>query len=672
VNSKPGVCGTFKGYTPDFYFQKHIKITGSVYRFMPLANGFPSFRLVMAIAFALAGLWPCSTGAFNAVVAFGDSYTDTGNMPSSPPDYWNGRFSNGPMWIETFSQNLGFAYNAGNNYAVSGTETGDLGGQINNFPGTDAPNDVLFGIWSGNNDFGNHLNLGTSDSAWNTQINNIVAGLVQASDLLFQKGARNIVLFNQLDLTKFPFMTRYYSASFRNYIRGKITTFNSRLSAALPNLINTHPGMQVYLIDMYSDFNYLLSNAASYGFTQTALDALDDPALSDKSFTGPGSNYVYWDLEHPTSKTHSLIAGYVVSALPPPTTPPTIGFSSPVSGTQFTAPATISMTANVTANGWPIHYVSFYHDGVFLAQVNTAPYTVSWSSVLAGSYSLSTQVNYGSAQTANSGALAVSVGAPSGAPPPVPWAHQDIGSVGQVGSAYLGTNGVFSVIGSGADIWGAADGCHFLSQSFSGDGSIVACVTSIQNTDGFAKAGLMFRESLDPGARHAMQFITPANGIGFQSRLITNGTCAYVAGIGTNTPYWLKLQRQGTNFQGFASPDGTNWTLVSSTTISMSSNIYAGLAVTAHNNSALNTATFARVQVGTAAVPTLAIGRQADGTVQITLTGTVGAQYRCDASIDLMTWSPIATNINNGGTIQVIDTEATALPQRFYRGVLLR
>src|SRR5205823_2706198 len=100
---------------------------------------------------------PSSSCAFTALVAFGDSYTDTGNAPSSPPSYWNGRFCNGPLWIENLSQTLGFSYNPGNNYAVSGTESDELGIQIAAFPGTSDPN-VLFAIWSGSNDFGNHLN----------------------------------------------------------------------------------------------------------------------------------------------------------------------------------------------------------------------------------------------------------------------------------------------------------------------------------------------------------------------------------------------------------------------------------------------------------------------------------------------------------------------------------
>jgi phospholipase/lecithinase/hemolysin len=171
--------------------------------------GMLRYRKKQAVFVPLAALllgYSFSAPAYTALVAFGDSYTDTGNAPSSPPNYWNGRFSNGPLWIEYLSQSLGFAYNPANNFAVSGTESNELGVEINKFAGTTDAQNVLFAIWSGNNDFGNHLNIGYNDAAWDTQINGIVSSLMTASDLLYQKGARSILLFNQIDLTRVPYI----------------------------------------------------------------------------------------------------------------------------------------------------------------------------------------------------------------------------------------------------------------------------------------------------------------------------------------------------------------------------------------------------------------------------------------------------------------------------------
>jgi PKD repeat protein len=71
---------------------------------------------------------------------------------------------------------------------------------------------------------------------------------------------------------------------------------------------------------------------------------------------------------------------------------------------------------------------------------------------------------------------------------PSPWQTQNIGSVGQTGSVSY-SNGTFTVGGSGADIWGTADGFRFVFQSVNGDGEIKARVASQTNTDGWAKAG---------------------------------------------------------------------------------------------------------------------------------------------------------------------------------------
>jgi phospholipase/lecithinase/hemolysin len=533
------------------------------------------------IAAFIFGFAPGALG-YNSIVGFGDSYTDTGNIPSSPPYYWNGRFSNGPLWIEYLSQSLGFGYNAANNLAVSGSESDELGNQIDNYPGTGDPANVLFAIWSGNNDFQNHLNYGYDDDAWDTKINDLVYSLTTASDLLYQKGARDVVIFNQFDLTQIPDIHRQYDDSFRSYILGKIQIFNSRVANALPNLINTHPGLQVRLLDIYSAMNNLLANYGSFGFRQAQVDALDDPNLSDKSFSGPGANYVFWDLDHPTSKTHGIVA--------------------------------------------------------------------TWVSNLLGASSVN-----------------------PGTTPSPPWHSQDIGAVGQPGSSYYATNGTFTVAGSGSDIWDTADAFQYLYQSFSGDGTVIARITGVQDTDGFAKACLMFRESLDPGARNVAEFITPEEGAGFQWRANTGGPSDYEDGLVANTPYWLKLQRAGNAFNGYTSADGSNWTLTGSVNISMATSVYIGLAVTAHNNSLLNTSTFQAVQIISAAIrPGISLTSLPDGSVQLTVSGSIGGTYRCDASADLKTWTPISTNVLSSASVVITDAQARSMPQRFYRAALMQ
>ena len=180
----------------------------------------------------------------------------------------------------------------------------------------------------------------------------------------------------------------------------------------------------------------------------------------------------------------------------------------------------------------------------------------------------------------------------------------------------------------------------------------------------------MFRETLHPASANALQFISWSSGLGFQSRTNSGGDSGYVAGSGMTTPYWLKLVRVGDNFNGYASLDLNAWTLVGSNTIPMPATIYAGLAVTAHNNYALNTAAFADVQVQPAGtLPVMLIAPLINNGLQISVAGEIGLSYRIDVSSDLLVWSPFSTNLNKSGIIQIIDLPQ--LPWRFYHAVEL-
>ena len=179
---------------------------------------------------------------------------------------------------------------------------------------------------------------------------------------------------------------------------------------------------------------------------------------------------------------------------------------------------------------------------------------------------------------------------------PAPWESADVGDVGISGDAAW-TNGAFAVSGSGADIWSTSDGFRFVWQPRTGDGFLTARVTSQTPSDVWAKAGVMIRESLDAGARHAMMVLTPSNGLSFQRRGVTRGASAETTVAGSFVPpYWVRLTRSGTSFAGFASINGTNWAQIGATNLSgFGSNAFWGLAVTAHNNTRTSAATFDNV-----------------------------------------------------------------------------
>ena len=98
-----------------------------------------------------------------------------------------------------------------------------------------------------------------------------------------------------------------------------ITTL--RLATAIGQLRAQYPDLTIYAPDFYTQFNFFLSHPEIYGITTTGIDALEDPALTDKSFNGPGANYLFWDYLHPTTKVHAVYgdcgpASHVVADVP--------------------------------------------------------------------------------------------------------------------------------------------------------------------------------------------------------------------------------------------------------------------------------------------------------------------------------------------------------------------
>ena len=132
-------------------------------------------------------------------------------------------------------------------------------------------------------------------------------------------------------------------------------------------------------------------------------------------------------------------------------------------------------------------------------------------------------------------------------PPPArpeAFVGRDIGSVGAAGhSSFDGMR--FTVSASGADIWNGADAFQFTSQTLYGNFVLTVHVDSVQNVDRWTKAGLMIREDLGAGSRHASVFASAEKGVAFQRRPVANGASVSTAGPLTTAPLWLKLVRDG-------------------------------------------------------------------------------------------------------------------------------
>jgi hypothetical protein len=223
------------------------------------------------------------------------------------------------------------------------------------------------------------------------------------------------------------------------------------------------------------------------------------------------------------------------------------------------------------------------------------------------------------------------------------WSSQDVGSVSPAGTFSQSSNS-FTVKGSGADIWSSTDAFRYVYQTLTGDGSITARVASVQNVNVWTKGGVMMRDTLTAGAKNVYMLASPtaSNNYRWQVRSSAGGSTtstvppSTACGNGT-APVWVKITRSGSTFTGFCSADGSSWTQVGSASVSMSSTIEVGLAVTSHLNGTLATGTFDNVSIssGTTCTPTTcsALGKNcgsvADGCGGTLSCGTCTSPQTC-------------------------------------------
>ena len=251
-----------------------------------------------------------------------------------------------------------------------------------------------------------------------------------------------------------------------------------------------------------------------------------------------------------------------------------VGEAVQITGSGFGA---TQAGSTVTLNGTSATAIS-WSDTAITAIVPTGAGTGAFSVTVSG-------------QIASSGAFSVTT-------LPSSWSDADVGTVGTAGSATY-ANGIFTVKGAGTQIYGTADSFNFAYQSMSGDGSILARVTSIQGGSSFASIGVMIRESLNSGSTNIKLADWPAyRNFYLDLRSSTNGSTSEPTSISAAPPYWIKVARSGSTFSAYGSTDGVNWAQVgASQTISMATTVDIGLAVTSGSTSSLTTVTFDNVSV---------------------------------------------------------------------------
>ena len=260
---------------------------------------------------------------------------------------------------------------------------------------------------------------------------------------------------------------------------------------------------------------------------------------------------------------------------------------------------------------------------------------------------------------------------------PAPWLTADIGSVGVAGGASY-SGGVFTVNGSGNDISNSADAFRYVYQPVSGNFTLTARVASQANTDPWAKAGVMARETVNADSRYFGVYVTPASshGVSVQCRSTTGSNTVDVTDIsGPAAPYWVRIVRNKNTFTAYRSADGTTWNRTGMAQgITMSTNIFLGLPVCSRNNSTLCPATFDNVTVApvsqtNAPVVISSALMQTNGQFTLEFQGESDLNYVVEASTNLADWLPVYTNAlpAGGDGVFIFSDTNSAAPASFYR-----
>ncbi|MGH2647113.1 MAG: T9SS type A sorting domain-containing protein, partial [Ginsengibacter sp.] len=162
-----------------------------------------------------------------------------------------------------------------------------------------------------------------------------------------------------------------------------------------------------------------------------------------------------------------------------------------------------------------------------------------------------------------------------------------------VGSACY-TPDIFTLKGSGDDIGGTADAFRFALKTVVGDGEFDARILSLDNANPLNKCGIMIRETLSPGSKYVFIGFTSGNGGIFQSRSTTDGNTSTVNTPATfAAPCWIILIKRGSIYSPFISTDGISYSAFGNPIDAGfgSDPVYAGLAITSHDNTTLSTGT---------------------------------------------------------------------------------
>ena len=206
---------------------------------------------------------------------------------------------------------------------------------------------------------------------------------------------------------------------------------------------------------------------------------------------------------------------------------------------------------------------------------NTTTYT-DWDLTHGTTYYYRIKALNEAGYSSNSEVATASTSAMTGSMPPG-WSSMDIGNTLAEGSTTYG-QGKFEVKGHGL---------HFAFVPMDGDGEIVAKLDRLIETANWNNAGLMIRDSLDPGSKYTMTLVNHSYKIIQQHKKEGSSKRTFIKD--TTLPVWLKLVRKGDYFTAYSSADGTTWEETARDTIAMGNTAYWGMASYSNHRGASKT-----------------------------------------------------------------------------------
>ena len=278
----------------------------------------------------------------NSIVVFGDSMSDNGNLyeylkhqlPSSPP-YYDGRFSDGPVWIENIAKMYYPTQTTAHllDYAFGGAgiaEDDDVLFTLNREMQSyllahqqQADKNSLYVVWIGANNYLGIPKPEEIDSLTTTVIDGIQSGLKK----LVAAGAQHIMVMNLPNLGETPAAELFAAA---DILQQCTELHNAKLFDTFAELKQEFPQVDWLLYDVSAVFNQVRQDPSRYGFTNIK-DTCYDIALMHNEASTILSNpmlmiatqillsvtphvcdsYFYFDPVHPTALTHRILAHYV-------------------------------------------------------------------------------------------------------------------------------------------------------------------------------------------------------------------------------------------------------------------------------------------------------------------------------------------------------------------------